>query len=114
MGKFYEKDIGIYLDIVNIVAKQVLLQGLDVLAYAAQQSIPLVKNLTDNFPSAISHSELHVAYHPGSIISLLSIISQLSLQLIKEREEQKIEHKSLDKTIYNQIQGLIDKDAEIE
>ena len=75
-GKFYEKDTEINLGIVNDVAKQVLLQGLDALASATQKSIPLEQNLIDNCPLAISHSKLHVAYHPGSTISLLRIISQ--------------------------------------
>ena len=73
--EFYERNIEINLITVNDIVEQVLLQGLDALASIAQQSIPLVQNLIDNCPFVVSHFELHVAYHPGSTISLLSIIS---------------------------------------
>ena len=79
-GKFHEKDIGINLDVVNTILEQIILQGLDALASTTQQVIPLG-------PSLVSH----VTYHLGSTISLLKIISQLSNQLIQEREEWKIE-----------------------
>lgn len=101
--KIHEEDVGINLDFVNTISKQILSQGLDALASTTQQVVPLG-------PSPMSH----VTYHPSSTMSLLSIISQLSNQLIQEREEWKTERESLDKTIFNQTQELVEKDEEIE
>ena len=65
-------------------------------------------------PTKIGSHQGSVVYFPTSFVSLLAIISQLSNQLIIEREQWKTQKKSLNQVINNHYQNLMEKEEEVE